>query len=181
MSDEGVRLLGLLADQAERVAGVLSQRQGDRSWRRRGRLVLGRAFALAGPAEEAEPHRPSPSLSEIAALLLELDEVRRGLGDLVSRSIRPLRLVRIQRPFPARRLVGRSAALATRLCGDIVDRSTLKLTISDERLAWFEARCEAADPGLLRPIRASHGDGGGQRLLGSELELIRKRGPGRSS
>jgi len=186
VSDVGAHLIAAAVQDAQSVATLLRRAGGDRSWRRRGRAVLARAFALAEsdvdePPLDGDPGPQPPSTPEIAAVLVELEEVRRGLGDLAARRVRRLRDVRIQSPFPHARAAGRSAALASALCADIVDRSTLELTISEQRLAWFEARCEAADPGLLRPIRASRGDGGGHRLLGSELELIRKRGPGRSS
>jgi len=187
MKEAHRHLLEQAAGDARRVARLLQSRTGERQWRRRARAVLVRAFSLVEPEAEPEADQGAAndaggiSNEELAALLRELEQVRAGLGDLAERSIRPLRLVRIQRPFPQHPTTGRSAALAMALSSAIDRRCAVDLTFDEERLAWFEARCQAADPGMLRPIVASGGKDSGQRLLGSELELIRKRRPGQSS
>lgn len=188
MNGHLAELLAAIAADAARLAELLRDRGGERGWRQRARKALGRAFAAVdagdgrpggpteGRADDAEPAAPQVSILAAAAVLRELDAVRAGLGDPLLPGLRRLADVRIQRPLPERWQIGLAAADVEALVGGIVARASLPTALDDARIAWFEARCEAAAPGLLRPMRGAASGTSGERLSSGELELIRKRG-----
>ena len=192
MTDGRAELLEAVADDAARLASLLRDRRGDRGWRQRARAALARAFAVVeagrghesdassppeSPPPDLEAAQPSPagSVASAAGVLRELETVRQGLGDPLLPPVRRLADVRVQRPLPERRQIGRAAARVEALVGRIVARATLPTALDEARVAWFEARCETAAPGLLRPMGRAASGPSGERLSAGELELIRKR------
>lgn len=192
MTAELTELLAWVADDGRHLAELLRQRAGDRGWRRRGRAVLVRAFSVvdaaapageraAGDRAEGDDGLGALSLVEVTGILREIDDVRVALADPQTPGLRRLAKVRIQRPLREGLQIGRAAAGVEGLVRRIEGRTTVPMAMDDTRLAWFETRCAAAEPGLLRPIRPQDPAGSGERLSTSELELIRKRGRSRYS
>ncbi|MEY3012357.1 MAG: hypothetical protein RIT45_1092 [Pseudomonadota bacterium] len=159
-------LRGLLDGDAARLAGLLRARAGDRSARGEARTQLALAFGLAADAEADR--------AALLAGLTELSHSLAALGDRGSATVRPLREVQVRTPLPDRVLRPRSAWLVDTLSARISERFDPPMALSEERIAWMEARCSQPAPGLLKPMRQNPGEG--DKLVGSEFELLRKRG-----
>lgn len=189
MSDASLR--AALAEQARDVAALLKSAAGDRALRRRARATLVRAFALAEPAPaappgpdtaESAPEDPAVGTTqEVARALREIDALLLELRGVAGRGLRPLRLMWIRTPWHEHIRPPRAATAAVALVAAIEHRAELPTAIDQAHIDWFEARCQAADPGLLRPIQVQDGKQSGQRMMSGEMELIRKRGSSRFS
>lgn len=157
-------LVTVLVADAAAVAARLAAGAGGRAERTAARQALQRAFV----AEGSDDHE------RLLAAVRDLAWWLSALGDAGVAAVRPLHAVWIRRPFPDRVLF---PVVARRLAahGRVVwQRCTPQLAFTEERLAWFEARCKAEAPGVVRPVRASTQER--ENLAGSEFELLRKRG-----
>lgn len=157
----------VLAADAEHVASLLRQKNGDRALRKQARAVLARAFVAAEPAA-------------ITTAIHELEQIRRAFGDRALAAVRPLKDVWIRAPF--RELVPIPAHVRQNLAhvAELFRRGELPLALSEARVDWMQDRCNVAQPGVVRAIRAND-DPAAERLLTSELELLRKKGRSRFS
>ncbi len=200
--DPQAALRCVLEDDARALASLMRARRGSRDDRREARAWLGVVFqtlereaavdAAAEPAAEPPVEPPTDLPSGPPA------DVREGPGEraaetgqslsqvahTTARWIRrlsgppalgPLRDLWIRVPFPERFMRPVTATRAQRLADACAGHYHLELALNDERVTWMESRCQAADPGMLRPMRQPSSDTN-ERLSGSELELLRKRG-----
>lgn len=159
-------LRGWLDEDGRTLADALRGRGGDRDARRLARAALAEAFAVAGGEES--------SVEELIRVLRGLREAAEALAGRPLPAIRPLAEVWVRRPMPDRILRPRTAAAVTALGDRIASRMSPPMALSEERIAWMEARCAIEAPGLVRPIRSNPGEG--DKLVGGEVELLRKRG-----
>lgn len=183
----------LMRCDAEVVAGCLRARAGERSDRKDARLVLNATFTLlqalpvgAGevPSGEVDPDaQPQPSLptpEQLVTAALRLQSMRKKLEDLGKSGLRPIRDVWVRSPFHEHLLTLVFVARRERLCDAIDRRTSLPLALSEDRVEWMEKRCNVEQPGVVRKVRVAE-NAESERLLSSELELIRKRGRSRFS
>ena len=197
-------LRSLLEADAEQIAQLARRRRGERADRLAARALLMRVFAALAPAEvdDAAPDEATPSASaeapalstptrsrqeasdplgqgasadELTALAVEAATLRLRLEGPGWRALAPIGEVWIRTPYPQVFMRPVCATGAQRLARQRDDQFSLKLALSEERIAWMEERCTAAQPGLLRPVRVAE-SGQGARHGASELELLRKRG-----
>ena len=175
-------LARLLRDDAEAVAGLLRQRRGDREQRREARALLAASFALmpapSGEDPDATPTAPDPEALLAAALAMA--RTRRALGDDARSSAWPIGKLWIRAPMPQRLLTLVFVAQRERLVAAIEQKLDVPLALSEARIAWAEARCNVEQPGVVREVRTADSPES-ERLLASELELLRKRGRSRFS
>ena len=183
-------LLAVLQADAEAVATLLRQRRGDRQARRRARALLATSFRLLQPpssegnqaenaVEDVATHK-GVCFAEAFEAARELASVRRALGDGALAGARRIADLWIRTPMPdrIRRLV--FVQRRVQLVEAIAARSVLPLALNDERIDWMEARCRVDQPGVVKPV-TTRDDAESERLLASELELLRKRGRSRFS
>ncbi|GEM_PF-2634359 len=175
-------LVAVVRADAERVARLLRSKAVDAKARRRARPVLMRAFA-ATDREDVEGDDETAAALDLVELLdaaADLQEARRELGDGALDATRPLKDVWIRTPMPDRVLPLVFVDRRTRFVAAVQERVDVNMAIDDERIAYFEARCDVKQPGMVKPI-VERTDAEGERLLSSELELLRKRGRSRFS
>lgn len=159
-----VGLAALVESDARRLAGLVAAGGGSKEARKRARGAMGRAFA-ADPALDA---------AGWVAVIAELAGALRELGDGALDAARPIGQVWVRKPMPERLMRPRVAWRLTAQGSAIYDRCNPRLALSEDRIAWFEVRCNVESPGRLRPVRPSEAKR--EPLSGSEFEFLHKRG-----
>lgn len=186
MSEDAQPMLKIMAADAEAIATLLRQKRGDRSLRPRARAALATAFSLIETGVEDSEVTVSAAgvgAADVEVILLaavELETVRRKLGDGAQTATRPLKDVWVRTPLPVMIMPLVYDQQRQRLVAAVCARAELPLALSEARIAWMEKRCNVEHPGVVRQVRAANSPES-ERLLGSELELIRKRGRSRFS
>jgi len=172
-------LTEIVREQARHLATLLRKRPGDRRSRARARDVLQQVFVLDEAEQDAKDNDPAHNKDSWVEVCWQLVELERQFSesDQVERCVFNW-TVRV--PFPERFMRPISAYRAEQLSIRCLEHWRVNLALSEERIAWMESRCSAAQPGLLRPMRQSEATRA-ERLSGSELELLRKRGRSRFS
>ncbi len=176
--------LTIVASDAEEIARLLRGKGGDRDVRKRARAVLQRAFAATAFVDEDpdnEAPLPDPTV-KIPELIAAAHAVEGALVELGARDrgIRRLREVWIRTPMWQLVPIPAAVLLRDGWSDAVFARGELPLALSEERIAWAEARCNIEQPGVVRPVRETD-DPAAERLLASELELLRKKGRSRFS
>ena len=186
-------LWALAIADAEHVGGLLRARSGPKAMRRQARGLLARAFAIlhdsagqgSGEMSESAEAPPSPPTAdlqpaELLALVGELQQARAALGDNYRRAAWRIGKLWVRTPMPERLLPLCHVRRRAKLVAAIQRRLDMPLALSDERIQWMQDRCNIEQPGVVRGVRESDNPES-ERLLASELELIRKRGRSRFS
>ena len=189
MTEAEQPILGVMAADAEAIAALLRAKRGDKAIRRRARVALAQAFAMidlgaqgtASPDACAAPEDDGRAgVADALPAARELEAVRRNLGDGAQPAVRPLREVWVRSPYPVRVMPLIYDLQRQRLVASLAARCELPMALSEARITWMETRCNIEQPGVVRQVRPADSPGA-ERLLGSELELIRKRGRSRFS
>lgn len=174
-------LLALAQSQAETLAALVRKRHGHRRARSHARALLQRLFVLEQSQRPEQSEKPGQSETpgqgdsegDWVSLCWQLAHSERSLLEDTATS--GLAALLVRSPFPERFMKPLTAGRAERLTSDCLDHWRVNLALSEERIAWMEARCQAAAPGLLRPIRQPDPEQS-ERLTDSEMALLRKRG-----
>ncbi len=183
MSDQATDVMQVMVADAEAIALLLRQRRGDKVTRRKARAVLAQAFAVIdrGDRHQEDEQRMQPvGRNEALSVQVTMQAARRALGDDYRSAVRRIADVWIRKPLPVRVMTLVFDAQRQRMLARMQARAHVPLALNDERVDWIERRCQAEQPGVVREVRpAANADS--DRLLASELELIRKRGRSRFS
>lgn len=165
VADAGLagELLALIERDSRAIAALIGARAGDRTRRSRAREALARAFAVENDDRDGQ-----------LASLVALARAMRELGHGALNAAWPIKALWVRRPMPPYFMAPRAGSGAARLGDAVFARFQLPQALSDARLDWFEQRCRVAAPGLLRTHKQNAGDG--EKLIGGEAELVRKRG-----
>jgi hypothetical protein len=182
--------LALLQADATRLGALVQQAVLDKAERQTVRALLWRVYAAveaATPATadddgdltaEARPEPPTPAAppglhrAAAVALLRELEGWLRRLGDDRGAGAKRLRDVRVQKPLADRVRLPPSARQTQHLAAAVDGHFRTRLALTDERLAWFEARVAPAAPTSVATIKPP-AETDTERL---DLELLRKAG-----
>ncbi|MCO4761594.1 MAG: hypothetical protein KC502_08830 [Myxococcales bacterium] len=162
-------LASIVQHDAEHIAKLVRKRAGDRAARKAARALLLRVF---GALQDEEP---DPDVDQLSSLVVETEAMRRTLEGPGWRVLHRIAEVWVRTPYREMFMRPSCANGAQEIADVRVDRFTPQLALSEARIAWMEQRCEASQPGLLRPVRAPK-QGDGHRMTSGELELLRKRG-----
>ena len=173
-------LLEMIASDAEAIAALLKQRRGERAQRRTARALLAKTFSLLERLESPPEATQQPKLHEALETQAELQRTHALLAAGRARGIRRIGDVWVRTPMPVRILPLWHVLRRDRMVNVLVAKGELPLALSEARVDWMEQRCQVEQAGVVRPVR-SRQDEQSERLLASELELLRKRGRSRFS
>lgn len=176
--------LALLQADAARLSTLVQSAALDKDSRQAVRALLWRVYVAVEPpaAEDADgvdaapeggPATAPPLDPDTAwALLRELEAWLRRLGDDRGAGAKKIKDVRVQKPLAERVAVPPSSRQTQHLAAAVDGHFRTRLALTDQRLAWFEARVAPAAPTSVATVKPP-AEADAERL---DLELLRKAG-----